>query len=239
MPRPDFHMEEDLCRSGHRFVGGIDEVGRGPLAGPVMAAAVILSPSAVPDGLDDSKRLTPGLRESLVREILARAVAVGIGMASVDEIDRLNIRQAALLAMTRAVARLRRATSAGSSRAKGVAVVSAPDDPLSPGSLSPDRFLPDFLLVDGRDVPPGLPCPARAVIKGDTLSASIAAASILAKVTRDAIMDELARIHPGYGWERNKGYPTREHVAALQSLGIAPHHRRTFGPVRRVMNAAE
>ncbi|MBF0175790.1 MAG: ribonuclease HII [Magnetococcales bacterium] len=221
--RPDFHLEEALFREGFRCVAGVDEAGRGPLAGPVVAAAVILSPEVAPAGLDDSKKLTPDQRAFLAGQIRDRAVAIGVGLADVAEIDRVNIRQAALLAMARAVANLRIIPHACSSGSPWF------------GSPLPDPFTPDFLLVDGRDLPPALSCSARAVVKGDTLSASIAAASILAKTTRDAIMDDLARDHPGYGWERNKGYPTREHVAALQRLGITPHHRRSFGPVREVL----
>ncbi|MBF0135263.1 MAG: hypothetical protein HQL65_03425 [Magnetococcales bacterium] len=179
-------------------------------------------------------------------------------MADVAEIDRLNIRQASLLAMVRAVANfrcclprpdLRPDTSRpdlrpDTSRSDFRPDTSRPDSsrsdlsqlgPFQPDLSQSDLFRPDFLLIDGRDVPPALPCAARAVVKGDTLSASIAAASILAKVTRDTLMDDLAHAYPGYGWERNKGYPTREHVAAIQSLGVALPHRRTFGPVRLVL----
>ncbi|MBF0424561.1 MAG: ribonuclease HII [Magnetococcales bacterium] len=223
---PDFYLEEALRRSGLRLVAGVDEVGRGPLAGPVVAAAVVLDPATAPAGIDDSKKLSAEQRTLLAGQIRAWAVGIGVGLASVEEIDQLNIRRAALLAMTRAVAGMRRVVSAD---------VGA--DPSRSDAPVPDLLSPDYLLVDGRDVPPGVTCPARAVVRGDALSVSIAAASILAKVTRDALMDDLARDHPGYGWERNKGYPTREHLQALERLGVAAPHRRSFAPVRRVLAA--
>lgn len=202
---PDFSLEQ---AAGVARVCGIDEVGRGPLAGPVVAAAVILDPAAIPCGIDDSKRLTAARREALAQAILASA-EVGIGHADVGEIDRLNILQATFLAMTRAFAALAR-----------------------PVALA---------LVDGNRLP-ALPCPARAVVGGDGLSLSIAAASIVAKVTRDRLMAELALSHPGYGWERNAGYPTAEHLAALARLGVTPHHRTSYAPVAALvggMAAAE
>lgn len=196
----DFTMETEI---GGR-VAGIDEVGRGPLAGPVVAAAVVLSPAAARKlaamGLTDSKAVTRPRREMLHAAVLDLA-EVSIAEASVGEIDEINILQAALLAMRRAYAGL--ATRPGAA------------------------------LVDGnRD--PGLGCPTRTVIKGDARCLSIAAASIVAKVTRDRHMCALAEAHPGYGWERNAGYGTREHLAALSSLGITSHHRRSFAPVRRL-----
>ncbi|MEO5344979.1 MAG: ribonuclease HII [Magnetococcus sp. YQC-9] len=193
----------------------MDEAGRGPLCGPVVAAAVILPAfRALPDSLvdiDDSKRLSAAQRESLSVAIRAEAVAFGMGACEAEEIDRLNIRRATLLAMRRAVGALRLVEDA----------VSA--------------VVPGYVLVDGRDVPPGLPCPARAVVKGDQLSASIAAAAILAKTHRDGIMAGLAGRYPGYGWEHNAGYPTAEHLAALERLGVTPVHRRSYAPVARLL----
>ena len=191
---------EKLCLAP---VAGVDEAGRGPLAGPVVAAAVILPAKGIPRGLDDSKKLTPELREEFAATLEhcaeAGAVRIGIGAASVIEIDRRNILQATLAAMCRAVAAL------------GVA--------------------PEVALVDG-NVPPPLPCPVRTVIGGDGLSLSIAAASVIAKVTRDRLMRRLALRYGGYGWETNVGYGTREHHAALQMMGRTPHHRRSFAPVQ-------
>jgi ribonuclease HII len=186
------------------LVAGIDEAGRGPLAGPVMAAAVILPAKGLPPGLagsiDDSKALTARRREAALPEILSHC-AVGIGTASVGEIDRINILQATFLSMRRALAALPNA--------------------------------PAIALVDGNRVPKDLPCPGRAIVGGDRRSLSIAAASIVAKVTRDRLMAELSERHPGYGWERNAGYGTREHLAALRDLGVTPHHRRSFAPVSK------
>ncbi len=186
-------------------VCGVDEVGRGPWAGPVVAAAVILDRGWDAAGVDDSKRLTAAARRRLRREIEAHA-EIGMGQASVCEIDRLNILNAALLAMRRAVTDLVR--------------------------------LPECALVDGNRLP-DLPCPAEAVPRGDARSLSIAAASIVAKVERDRLMAGLAGEFPGYGWERNAGYGTPEHAAALERLGVTPHHRRSFAPVaRRLAGAA-
>jgi len=183
-------------------VAGVDEVGRGPLAGPVVAAAVILDPARIPDGLADSKALSAAKRERLHDEVRARALAVSVAEASVEEIDRLNILHASMLAMRRAV-----------------------------------EALPEvgFVLVDGNRVPPGLPCPGEAVVKGDAMCLSIAAASIVAKVVRDRLMVDLAQQHPGYGWEANAGYPTKAHLEALLHLGLTPWHRRSFGPVHKIL----
>jgi ribonuclease HII len=178
-----------------RIIAGVDEVGRGPLAGPVFAAAVILDRRPPILGLDDSKRLTPEIREALDAEIRVRAVAVAVGEASVAEIDRFNILGASLLAMRRAL------------------------DALVPG--------PQFVLVDGRERLPGLH-PHATVVKGDALCASIAAASIVAKVARDRAMCELHQNYPSYGFVQNKGYGTREHVNALLRFGPCPAHRRAF-----------
>ena len=194
---PGFGLER---RSGG-LVAGLDEAGRGPLAGPVVAAAAILNEGAAPPGLDDSKQLTADQREFLCGQL--RSVALfGIGAASVAEIDRFNILAASLLAMRRALESL--AWRMGR--------------------------LPDLALVDGNQSP-RLPCPTELVIKGDGRSASIAAASIIAKVARDRAMAALAKGHPGYGWETNAGYGTAAHRAALATLGPTVHHRRSFAPV--------
>jgi ribonuclease HII len=180
-------------------VAGVDEAGRGPLAGPVVAAAVILDPDNIPDGIADSKVLEADVRRTLYREILASA-RVGIGIAGVDRIDSENILNAALWAMADAVAQL--------------------------------ECKPRLVLVDGNKVPPWLTCASRAIVKGDAKCLSIAAASIVAKVTRDTIMIELARHFPDYGFERHKGYGTAEHHAAIERHGVTPHHRRSFRPVQ-------
>jgi ribonuclease HII len=197
---PDFALE----MSCPGLVCGIDEAGRGPLAGPVVAAAVILDrrrlPKALRRGLDDSKKLSAPEREEFAAMLYDCAGAeIGIGAASVIEIDRRNILQATLAAMCRAVAAL------------------------------PRR--PVVALVDG-NVPPPLPCPVRTVIGGDGLSLSIAAASVIAKVTRDRLMRRLALRYDGYGWTTNVGYGTPEHQQALKLLGLTPHHRRSFAPVQ-------
>lgn len=200
--RPTRIHERRLARAYGGLIAGIDESGRGPLAGPVVAAAVILDPAAIPDGIDDSKRLTREARESLAPQIMASA-AVGIGVVDVAAIDELNILRASLLAMSRAVEAL--------------------------------PSLPSAVLVDGRDRPTLL-CPVETLIDGDALSLSIAAASIIAKVTRDRLMERLAADWPGYGWERNMGYATPEHQQALIALGVTPHHRRSFAPVRAILD---
>lgn len=190
----------------HTFAAGVDEVGRGPLAGPVVTAAVILDRENVPAGLADSKALTKARREELYAAIMATA-CVSIAMAKPATIDRLNIRGATLDAMRRAVL--------------GLAIS------------------PSVVLVDGRDVPPGLPCYAQAVIGGDATVAAIAAASIVAKVTRDRLMARVAIHHPQYGFERHVGYGTPEHKAALALSGVTVHHRRSFAPIRELLLAAE
>lgn len=199
---PDFSHEETLHRRGVLRVAGVDEVGRGPIAGPVTAAAVILDPGAIPEGLDDSKRLSAGRREALLSQLLSDA-QVSIAHATVEEIDEINILRAAQLAMTRALTELPRP--------------------------------PDHALIDGNALPADLPCPADALVKGDGRCLSIAAASIAAKVARDRIMVDLAQQFPGYGWERNMGYPSAEHRAALIRLGPTPHHRRSFKPVHNIL----
>lgn len=202
-PGPDYSLEAAALARGACRVAGVDEVGRGPLAGPVVAAALCLPESAlIPPGLDDSKRLSHARRLALCSELKGCA-EIGIGVASPAEIDRLNIHGATMLAMTRALAALPQP--------------------------------PDHLLIDGNRLPAGLHCPAEAVVKGDARCLSIAAASIVAKVTRDAIMAELDAAHPGYGWAQNAGYPTAAHLAALQRLGPTPHHRASFAPVRKIL----
>jgi ribonuclease HII len=202
---PDLGHEAALSAGGFARVAGVDEAGRGPLAGPVVAAAVVFDIARVPAGLNDSKALGAEVRARLCGEIL-RVADVGIGQASVEEIDRLNILRAAHLAMERAVAAL----------------------------ATP----PDIALIDGNLVPAALGCPGRALVRGDALSLSVAAASIVAKVTRDRIMVDLAQQHPGYGWERNMGYPSPAHRAALERLGPTPHHRRSFRPVHNILYQA-
>ena len=197
---PDFAHEILAYGRGALRVVGVDEVGRGPLAGPVTACAVRLDPNRIPDGLRDSKVLTAARREALCAEILAVA-EVSVAHASVQEIDSLNILRASHLAMERAVAGLQA----------------------------------DHALIDGNLIPRGLSCSATAIIKGDALCLSIAAASIVAKVTRDRIMVDLAQQHPGYGWEANAGYPTKAHLEALQTLGVTPWHRRSFRPVHNIL----
>ena len=197
---PSFQYETEIIARGVLRVVGVDEVGRGPLAGPVTAAAVRLDPGRIPQGLGDSKALAAGRREDLYLELLEVA-EVSIAHASVEEIDSLNILRASHLAMERAVA--------------GLAA--------------------DHALIDGNMIPRGLGCAATAIVKGDALCLSIAAASIVAKVTRDRIMVDLAQQHPGYGWETNAGYPTPDHLAALRNLGVTPWHRRSFKPVHNIL----
>ena len=187
-------------KAGH-LVAGVDEVGRGPLAGDVVAAAVILAESH-PDGVTDSKMLTPERREVLAERIRDEAVSWALGRATVAEIDELNILQASLLAMRRAVEAL--------------------------------PIQPSLVLVDGNRLPKW-PYEARAIVKGDLTEPSIGAASILAKVQRDGEMMALNQQYPGYGFDRHKGYPTKVHLAALEQLGVCPAHRKSFGPVRRLL----
>ena len=202
MTGPDFSEEVRLIQGGARLIAGVDEVGRGPLAGPVTAAAVVLDPTRIPEGLNDSKVLTAKVRDRLFDRILAVA-DVSVAHATVEEIDRLNILYASHLAMCRAVAGLRTA--------------------------------PCMALVDGNMIPRDLTCNAVALIKGDGRSVSVAAASIVAKVVRDRIMVDLAQQHPGYGWEKNAGYPTKTHREALLALGVTPHHRRSFKTVHNIL----
>lgn len=202
MTGPSFIHEDDARTQGATVICGVDEVGRGPLAGPVTAAAVILDPENIPMGLNDSKKLTAMKRETLFAAIMASA-QVSVAHATVAEIDTLNILRASHLAMERAVAGLPQT--------------------------------PDMALIDGNMIPKDLAVPARAIIKGDAVSRSIAAASIIAKITRDRIMWDLAQQFPGYGWESNVGYPSKCHREALQNLGVTPHHRRSFKPVHNIL----
>ena len=195
---PDFAHEARLRARGFELVAGVDEVGRGPLAGPVVAAAVILDPDHLPDGLNDSKKLTASVRERLFTEIMRHA-HVAIASIPAARIDAINIRQATFEAMAGAV--------------NGLAVRA------------------DFALIDGRDVPP-LPCPAEALIGGDRRSLSIAAASIIAKVTRDRMMTLLAQTYPDYGFEKHMGYGTAKHLKALDLHGPTPLHRMSFAPLK-------
>jgi ribonuclease HII len=197
---PDFSLE---AACGAHPVCGVDEAGRGPWAGPVLAAAAILDPNDFPDGLNDSKKLTAKRREALFEALMEGPAQIGVGLASVEEIDALNILEATYLAMRRAVAALPAA--------------------------------PALALIDGNRAPGGLPCSCQTVIKGDARSLSIAAASIIAKVTRDRIMAELALAHPGYGWETNQGYGAKAHQEALLRLGVTPHHRRSFKPIHKIL----
>jgi ribonuclease HII len=193
-------LRDELERRGVRGIAGVDEVGVGPLAGPVVAGAVVLPKTIELYGLDDSKRVRPALRRTLARDIRGVAIGVGIGEVSVEEIDQIGIYQAALEAMRRAVASLARTTEV------------------------------EHLLVDARTVP-GVSLPQTSIIKGDQKDASIAAASIVAKVHRDTHMERLARRYPAYGFERHMGYGTAVHMAALERYGPCPVHRRSFAPV--------
>ena len=202
---PSFELETVTLRLSGGPVAGVDEAGRGPWAGPVVAAAVILDPDDIPDGIDNSKALDAETREALYAEIAARA-QFGVGIADVTRIDRINILQATLWAMRRAVAQL-------ASR-------------------------PKVVLVDG-DRSPRVACECRTVVGGDALCLSIAAASIIAKVTRDRLMIALARECPGYGFERHKGYGTPEHQEAVRRLGVTVHHRRSWRPTQLALGLEE
>ena len=187
----------------YRLIAGVDEVGRGPLVGAVVTAAVILDPNNPIKGLADSKKLSEKKRLALAAEIKQKALAWALGRAEAEEIDKLNILQASLLAMTRAVQAL--------------------------------RIRPHFVLLDGNKIPNDLDIPAQAVVKGDSLVAEISAASILAKVARDQEMEELDRQYPEYAFAQHKGYPTKLHLEKLTALGPLPQHRRSFAPVRKVL----
>lgn len=185
-----------------KYIAGVDEVGRGPLAGPVFAAAVILDEQRPISGLADSKLLRPERREELAQLIRERALCWALGRAEVEEIDRLNILQASLLAMQRAVSAL--------------------------------SLMPELVMVDGNQLPK-LNCKAQAIVRGDATVPAISAASIIAKVARDAEMAELDKIFPGYGFAQHKGYPTTLHLACLEKLGVCTIHRRSFAPVSRLL----
>lgn len=198
-PRPTLERERALWALGGSVVAGVDEAGRGPLAGPVVAAAVVFPPFCKPiRGLRDSKLLSPLVRARLAGVVRARATAIGVGAASVREIDRLNIRRATILAMRRALDRL--------------------------------RLTPAHILIDGLPVPE-LGSPHEAIVDGDALCHSIAAASVIAKTVRDLLMQRLAPRYPAYAWESNKGYGTPEHLVALVAHGCTAHHRKSFAPV--------
>ena len=197
---PDFRLEREALKLGHRPIAGTDEAGRGPLAGPVVAAAVILDPKRIPEGLNDSKLLSAARRDELFEEIIATAF-VSIASSGASRIDTTDIRKASLDAMRRAVAGLQ--VAAG------------------------------FVLVDGKDVPPGLACPGRAVVKGDARSVSIAAASILAKVTRDRMMARACTVFPGYGFSNHAGYGTAAHRKGIELNGPCMLHRMSFRPFRQ------
>ncbi len=188
------------------LIAGVDEVGRGPLAGPVVTAAVILDPNNPVAGLMDSKALTEAKREALFPEIQQKALAWAIGRCEVEEIDEHNILQATMIAMQRAVAGL--------------------------------KITPHKVLVDGNRAP-DFGIPAEAIVKGDQSEAAISAASIIAKVTRDREMVAMDLIYPGYGLAKHKGYPTKDHIAALEQLGVTEIHRRSFGPVKRLLAATQ
>jgi ribonuclease HII len=198
MPRPCFKLEFGYPEP----LAGVDEAGCAPLAGPVVAAAVILDRQKFPRGLDDSKNLDLATREKLFKRLRDYGAVIGVGVASVEEIDRINIYWARMLAMTRAVEAL--------------------------------GLEPAWVLVDG-NATPRWQRPSKAIVDGDAKCRSIAAASIVAKVTRDRMMAELARDYPGYGWETNRGYGTPEHYRGLEALGVTPLHRRSFAPVREIM----
>ncbi len=200
--RPDFSYEQHY--SG--LVCGVDEAGRGPLAGPVVAAAVIIDPAhSIPAALQDSKKMTAHQREHVYEWVLTHT-SHATALASVEDIDQMNILQASLYAMQQAVTGL--------------------------------SVMPSIALIDGNKMPDQLPCPAEAIVKGDSLSVSIAAASVLAKVTRDRMMLEIARAYPEYGFERHMGYGTAAHLEALRTHGPCPWHRRSFAPVKALLEEA-
>lgn len=197
----------DSLKSDDILVAGVDEAGRGPLAGPVVVAAVVLHPHQPIEGLDDSKKLSEARREKLFPLIIERALAYCVVVVDKDEIDRINIFQATMTGMSRAVAGL------------------------TPAAVE--------ALIDGNHLPKDLPCPGRAIIDGDALVPAISAASILAKVTRDRLMVAMDTEHPGYGFAAHKGYSTPAHLAALKRLGPCPQHRRSFAPVRLLLDQGE
>ena len=199
---PNFEREQGLIKKGCSIIAGVDEVGRGPLAGPVTAAAVILDPLNIPDNLNDSKVLSSKKREKLFEE-LKFSSTFAVASVSPEEIDKLNILQATLLAMVNAVSNL--------------------------------KVKPNHILIDGNKVPERLFGRATAIVKGDRKVLSIAAASIIAKVTRDKLMHDLDSEFPVYGWAKNNGYPTKCHMNAIVKYGVTPHHRRSFKPVHNIL----
>ena len=199
---PNFEREQCLINEGCSIIAGVDEVGRGPLAGPVTAAAVILDPLNIPDNLNDSKVLSSKKREKLFEELKFSSI-FAVASVSPEEIDKLNILQASLLAMVNAVSNL--------------------------------KVKPNHILIDGNKVPDRLVGRATAIVKGDRKVLSIAAASIIAKVTRDTYMKDLDSEFPVYGWAKNAGYPTKCHMNAIVKYGVTPHHRRSFKPVHNIL----
>jgi ribonuclease HII len=195
------YYNEKLLYQRFGRIAGVDEAGRGPLAGPLVVAACILHPEKMIPGLNDSKKIAEKKRDYFYEQVLISSLDYSIVIVSSEEIDRLNILAATLQGMKEAVGKL--------------------------------RFEPDLVLIDGNRVPSGLPC-ARGIVKGDSKYASIAAASILAKVTRDRIMRDLHQVHPDYNFLKNKGYPTKEHIDALSLYGITIHHRRSYSPVKSI-----
>lgn len=193
-------FEKNAYSQGHRLIAGIDEVGRGPLAGPVVAAAVILPENCTLLGVNDSKKLSVKKRDELYNQIQDQAISIGLGIASQQVIDEVNIYQATKIAMGQALEDL--------------------------------SFVPDYLLIDAMKLEVQLP--QESIIKGDARSISIAAASIIAKVTRDRLMEDYAELYPGYGFEKNAGYGTKEHLSGLEKLGICPIHRKTFAPIKNM-----
>ena len=206
---PDFSLEESLGLSTSAVIVGVDEVGRGPLAGPVTAAAVFVDRQKITLDLltkiDDSKKISQKKHATISKQIESIAI-IGIGWASSGEIDQLNILEATMLAMQRAISSLQKQ------------IISDPD----------------YILIDGNKVP-RLDFPSKAIVRGDEKSLSIAAASIVAKNKRDAFMTSLSKLYPGYGWEKNAGYGTREHLAAIEREGITVHHRRSFKPIAKYL----
>ena len=199
-----YNIEASFRLKGNEIIIGVDEVGRGPWAGPVTACAVILDPDNIPHGLNDSKKLNVVRRNELFLKIMESSL-VSCVHVDVEEIDKINILQATFRAMERSILKLP---------------------------------IPDHILIDGNKLPPNLPSPATAIIKGDTKSASIAAASIIAKVTRDQLMADLSLEYPGYGWEKNAGYGTKMHQLGLLNNGVTPHHRRSFKPIHNMLYSA-
>ncbi len=193
---PDFELEKTAKAEGYSVVCGVDEAGRGPLAGPVCAAAVILPDDLVIEGLNDSKKLSEAKREKLYDVIIEKAIAYSVAYGTLEEVEEFNILEATYIAMNRAVSGL--------------------------------SIKPDLALIDGNRIPKGATVPCKTVVKGDSKSFSIAAASILAKVTRDRLMLEYAEKYPQYGFEKHKGYGTREHYAAIKEHGICEIHRKSF-----------